>query len=432
MPGEVIRCALSDLLLADLSVSVVFCYDGPLDETRLAAGLEQALVRVPAFAGRLREGAGGLEIVCDGTGSSFRAADSALTLAEAVGRLSLPESGLVDHVDAAAARTGAAPVLTARLNRLADGTSVLGVSWHHAIGDMGSFTTFMRTWSATTAGEAIGSPPAVTDREAFLDEALPEKDSGRPGFRVVAPEEAARLSEVAASCRLANRLLQIHFGESELERMRAHLAEEAGTRLSRGDALAAHVVAAIRSLDGDTAARDLTMPVDLRRILDVPRDVIGNLLGEIHLRCREGSTAAGTAAGLRAAVRDFTEEHLSLRTSRTLLAELGPNGLDRCVPLGFDPDNRTFTFSSWRGFGAYDVAFDGRRPVLFSPAISLPLPWVCWAAEGVGGRGALCTVALPAALAAKLRTPAGRALLHAHRAPNDEPPPLLAAVRRMV
>ena len=35
-PGPVIRCGLMDTLLADLPVSMVFGYDGPLDEERLA------------------------------------------------------------------------------------------------------------------------------------------------------------------------------------------------------------------------------------------------------------------------------------------------------------------------------------------------------------------------------------------------------------
>jgi hypothetical protein len=433
----VIRCALSDLLLADLSVSVVFCYEGRLDETRLAKGFEHALAAVPVFAGHLRERGHELEIVCDGTGALYATRDLGFGMSEAISRLTLPESGLVDHVNAADARAGHGPVLTVLVNRLADGTTVLGCSWHHALGDMSSFMAFMRAWSdAASGGDAAQAPSTtpsiVTDREAFLDSVLPEKDSGRPGFRVVEPAQAARLAELAASSRLANRLMQVYLSEEELVRLRDGFAQEAGCRLSKGDALIAHLVSTIRTLDQDEDARYLTVPVDLRQRLSVAQDMIGNVLGEVHLRCAERIPAAGLAAGLRAAVEDFTAEHLSVRTSRALLAELAPGGLANCVPLGFDPENRTFTASSWRGFGAYAVTFDGHAPVLFSPSISLPLPWVTWITEGFDGRGALCTLSVPAHLAPRLRAPAGRALLHSHRDPADPLPPLATAVRKIL
>lgn len=427
----VIRCAWSDLLLADLSVSVVFCYDRPLDGAALRSGFDVALARTPAFAGRLQPAGAGLEIICDGSGAEFRELDSPLTLPEAIGRLTLPDSGLVDHVDAPAARAGQGPVTRVRLNRLADGGTVLGCSWQHAVGDMSSFTTFMRQWSAASAGEEPEEPLLVEDRAAFLDAMLPEKDSGRPGFRVVDAQESAQLLRIAESSTLANRLVQVYLGAAELARMRARFEQEAGRRLSTNDVLTAHIVRTVRQLDGDEAERELVVPVDLRRILGAPRGTIGNLLGEVTLHSGD-VPAARLAAGLRAGIEDFADAHLTLRTSRAVLEELGPEGLDRCVPLGFNPTERTFTTSSWRGFGAYTARFDGASPVLMAPAISLPLPWVCWMVEGFHGTGALCTVSVPAAIATRLRSADGRALLHADREPQDELPALATAVRRLL
>jgi Transferase family len=432
MPVPVVRCAWPDLLLADLSVSVVFCYDRPLDTRTLRSGFDEALVRVPVFAGRLRPAAGaGLEIVCDGGGAQLREFDSPLTLAEAIGRLGLPDSGLVDHVDGPAARAGRGPVTRVRINRLADGTTILGCSWHHAIGDMSSFTAFMRQWSASSAGAELEAPLLVEDRAAYLDALLPEKDGGRTGFRVVDEEESAALRRVAESSGLANRIVQVYFGEAELARMRTAFEREAGRRLSTNDVATAHVVRTVRRVDGDTEERDLVVPVDLRRPLGVPESVIGNLLGEITLRAGD-THAAHLAADLRAAVEEFADAHLKLRTSQTVLEELGPDGLSRCVPLGFNPAERTFTVSSWRGFGAYTACFDGASPVLMAPAISLPLPWVCWSVEGFDGSGILCTLAVPAAVATRLRSADGRALLHPARDPHDPLPALAAAVRRLL
>ena len=168
-PGPV-RCSVGDLLLADLPVSVVFFHDRQLDADVLAAGLARALARLPEFAGRLRTTVGGdLYIDTDDSGVPFTVADSPYTLAEALDRLALPASGLVDHVRAGEARRERLPLLTVRLNRLADGTGALGVSWHHAVGDMQTFALLIRTWSACTEGTALPDPVSAPDRDAHED-----------------------------------------------------------------------------------------------------------------------------------------------------------------------------------------------------------------------------------------------------------------------
>lgn len=433
-PGTVIRCDISDLLLVELSVSVVFFYPRALDVDGLAASLSRALERLPAFAGRLRRRDGVLEIVCDDSGVPLTVYDADETLAEAVGRMTLPQSGFVEHVDPKAAQLGEQALLSIQVSRLADGGTALGCSWHHAVGDLRSFMVLMQTWSALAEG---GTPPEavlVEDRAAQLDRVLPDEDSGRAGFRMVDRAEMARLDQAFGAASLANRAVQIHFGAREVARMKERFSAAAQRRLSANDVLTAHVVTCVRRLDGDAEVRTLTIPVDLRRFLGLPPGTTGNLVGEIHLRCPAGGPAEGLAALIRGAVDDFASSHLSLRTNRRLLEEHGPALLDECVPIGFDPPNRTFMLSNWSGSGIYDTVFDGARPVAFSPAIGQPLPWVAWIVEGFEGSGFLCTLVVPASLAARLRGAAGAELLHRFREPDDELdlPPLAGKVRKLV
>ena len=70
-PGTVIACALTDVMMADLAVSVVFFYDRALDSGALEAGLAAALDHLPPFAGRLRTTGDRLELVCDGSGAAW-------------------------------------------------------------------------------------------------------------------------------------------------------------------------------------------------------------------------------------------------------------------------------------------------------------------------------------------------------------------------
>ncbi|MFB6888495.1 acyltransferase [Kitasatospora sp. NPDC056327] len=430
--GTVVRCGLSDTMYADLSVSVVLFFERMLDEDRLAAGLARALERVPVFGGRLRTVDGVLEAVCDDSGVPMVSYRIDGTLAASMGRVTAPGAQHVDPLDARAARTGGGPLLSVRVTRTGDGGTVIGCSWHHAIGDLHSFALLLRAWAAAVEGEELPDVELVEDQDALLDRVLPAEDCGRPGFRVPGPDERALLDREVAAGPRANRTVQLYFGDAEIARMREEFAAGAGRWLSSGDAVCAHVVHSLRELDGDRETRWLTVPVNVRRPLGLPDTLIGNLLGDIHLPYDPADGPAVLAGALRTAVSEYAEGHLNLRANQLFLAELGRDRLASCVPLGFDPARRRFSFSNWSRFGLYDVRFQGERPVFFSPTANYPLPWVSWCVEGFGGTGLLVTAVLPARLAARLRGTEGRAVLHRHREPSDELPDLLAAVPKVL
>ncbi|MGW4896056.1 acyltransferase [Kitasatospora sp. NPDC004240] len=446
-PGTVVRCGLVDTMLADLSVSVVHFYERELDEDRLAAGLATALTAVPVFGGRLRTtAAGALEIVCDDSGVPMTGYSVEGTLTEAMNRVTVAGTELVDPVDAVAARDGGVPLFTVRITRPSAGGTVLGCSWHHAVGDLQSFVLFMRHWSAAVEGAAEGAgegadavaagelplPELVEDHDAHLAAVLPAADCGRPGFRLPDPAQAAFLAGELAVAPRSTRTVQVYFDEAEIARLREEFAAAAGRRLSSGDALTAHVVAVLRELDGDDETRPLTVPVNVRRPLGLAPGLVGNLLSEIHLDWAPKDGPAVLAAAIRTAIEDFTGTHLNLRSNLAFLEAIGPDRLRDCVPLGFDPANRRFTLSNWSRFGLYEVVFQGARPVFFSPAANFPVPWVSWLAEGFGGRGFLLTAVLPARLAARLRGADGRAALHRHRRPQDVLPEGATALAKVL
>ncbi|MBD0669782.1 acyltransferase [Streptomyces sp. CBMA156] len=430
--GRVLRCGLMDTMLADLAVSVVLCFDRPLDEDRLAAGLARALERVPVFAGRLRTVEGVLEAVCDDAGVPFESYTVEGTLAEAMGRATAAGSELVAPLDAPAARAGGVPLLTVRVTRTADGGTVVGCSWHHAVGDLNSFMLLLRSWSAAVEGEPLPEAELVDDQDELLDRILPAEDCGRPGFRLPSEAEAELLARELATGPLANRLVQIAFTDAELTRMSEEFGATVGRRLSSGDVLCAHLVSTLRELDGDDAERMLTVPVNARRWLGLPPALVGNLLSEVHVPHRPEDGPAALAGALRTAVEEFPTAHLNLRANLWFLASLGRSRLRDCVPLGFDPAARRFSFSNWSGFGVYTVTFQGQHPVFFSPAANYPIPWVCWTVEGYRGEGRLATVVLPARLAARVRGAQGRAALHRFRRAEDQPPAAAGVLPKVV
>jgi hypothetical protein len=213
--------------------------------------------------------------------------------------------------------------------------------------------------------------------------------------------------------------------------MRETYSAAAGRRLSSSDVLCAHMVCAVRELDGDGEARALTVPVNVRRPLGLPQAVLGNLLGEINLETPAGCSPELLAAQLHAAVTDFIGSHLNLRANLAFLDSIGRTRLGDCVPLGFDPARRRITISNWSRFGLYDLTFGSGPALFFSPAANLQLPWVAWLVEGFENTGSLLTAVLPARLAGRLRGAEGHALLHRFRAAGDVLPPTAHAVRRL-
>jgi hypothetical protein len=431
-PGLVVRCGLMDTVLADLPVSVVFFFAHTLDESRLADGLARALAHVPVFAGRLRARDEALEIVCDDAGVPMTFADVDEPLSGVVGRVTLPASGLVTHVDAPAARRGGHPLLTVQVSRLAGGGTVLGCSWHHAVGDISTFMLLMRAWSASVEGTAPPVAQLVEDRDAYLDEVLPRRDCGRPGLRLPDAGQAAELARQLELAARSSRTVQICLGDPEVGRLREELSAAAGRELSRNDALCAHLVSTIRRLDGDPETRVLTLPVDLRRRYDLPSGAVGNLLGEVSFPWAPSGGPASLAVDIRAALDDFTRSHLSFRANLAFVATVGPSRIRECVSVGFDPANRAISVSNWSRLGAYGIVFEGQRPAAFSPATTFQLPWVSWLVEGFDDSGFLYTIAVPAGLAGRLRSPDGRAALHRFRRPGDPLPRLAAQARKLI
>jgi hypothetical protein len=430
--GTVVRCNLDDAMLGVMPVNVVFFFATAVDPDRLVAGLAQALERVPVYGGTLRDRDGELEIVCDDFGVPVRIVDLDETLAEVVGRASLAGSGLVDQVDVWSPRDGGIPLLSVRISRLADGGVALGCSFNHAVGDINSFMVFMHVWSAAVEGAPLPDVRIVADRDAYLDQVLPQDDSGRSGIWLPGPDDVERRNQefAVAFAPDANRVVHLYFTAAEVARIRQELSDAAGQKLSTNDAFCAHLMSTIRGLDVDDdglAERQLTLVVNLRRRFGLPSFVIGNLVGQIHLMFPPGAAPELVASGIRAAVDDFAGSHLSYRADRAFLDAIGPDRRAECASHGYEPGTRTFLHSDWRGFGAYDVAFGGQRPAYFCQTADFLLPWGAWTAEGIGGAGRLSVVCLPVKVAERLTDPEGRAALHRFRDPAETLPDLVAA-----
>lgn len=413
----VVKCAFTDMLLQKLAVSVVFFYPRPIDEQALRAGLEQALERIPLFAGRLHDAGDGLVLECDNSGVPWSTAAADLSLDEAIAVLAAEQAPwLLQEVEPARALTGRGPLFTVRLTRLKDGGSVLGLCWHHPIGDMHSFMLLMRAWSAAVEGRPLPEVLLVEDREAYLVRQVAPGGTTRPALRRVGAGELLRLIPYMAWTARRKTRVEVQFSEEEIDAMRGQLSAAAGQRLTSNDVVCGHVMELVIRLDDTQRSRILDIAVNYRSRVGLDPRLLGNLVAPMEIACDPGDDAARIAARIRHGVDHYLDEHLSLYASLKYIAEHGGAGqLGRCLPNAFDPLNRTMLVTNWSRFGVYDVSFGGQTPVYFTPVGGSPAPWAAWLVEGRGNRGLFLSIYLPRELAARLNSAEGKARLHRFR-----------------
>jgi hypothetical protein len=288
----------------------------------------------------------------------------------------------------------------------------------------------MRSWSAFVEGGEQPEVTVVIDRNAYLDTVLPLKDAGQPSYRLM---DAAEASEMGAALQRAisdSTVVQLHFGDAEVDRMRELFGVRTGHGLSANDVLCAHIVDTLCVLEKDTDTRFLDFPVNIRPRLGLPSSIVGNLLTVVDLPREPKAAPEAFAADIRTAVDNVVDAHLNLRADLAFVREHGRSRAGGFMFRGIDPRRRAIILSSWAGYDVYGITFGGRQPVFFGPTptpTSFHLPWVGVLFRGFGGAGHLCTLAVPNGLAQALRQPDGQAVLHRFRATADLPPRLASS-----
>lgn len=405
-------CSISDWLVRMYPVSIVFFYDCTLDSRRLAGALERVLVDFPVFAGRLTR-VGARACIQHAGSVPFETVAHPSTSRELLAAMESPALPyeLITPIDARKAPSGTEPLLTVRLTHTRDGGSVLGLTWHHSVGDMASFMLLLRAWSASAEDLPYVRPLLVKDRQAYLDETL--EDAGDVhSLKRLGPAEIAQLLGYVAMHAWRKRRVDLKFSDEQLEALRARMSQETGTRLSINDALCAHVSDTLYALDGKGVRHKIWLSINCRSRLGLPAELVGNLNGIVGVDVGGQQTAALAAAELRRRIEGYSARDLAHHASSRFINRAG--GLDatwRVLPEDINPVRQNLVITSWRRFGVYDLSFGGALPVYFDTLGNVPLPWFGGVLDGARGQGVRMTLFLPTALAQRLSSEHGRARL---------------------
>jgi Transferase family len=418
-----IRCNVGDAIVANLAVHIVFFFERHLDTRALTRAFAHALTNLPIFSGRMAMVDGTMRIRCDGQGVPFTSVSSGHTLREAI-RSASADNGLwlVDPVNGATARWGRGPVCKVRVTQLADDATAIGLSWHHAIGDMQTAMHFMNAWAAAAADKPLAEPLVVEDRVAYLDEHLPADGAREPGVRCLGLTEIARSALYLAKDARKQRTLSFYFGEDEIARMRD--AYGIRMRLSANDAVCAHVSEVLMEADPAVDRRTLAIAVNARKRCGLDPMLIGNILTTLSLDLRRGATASSIAERIRHDVDHFADEHCDMRINQKFLDAAGAWRAARCVSTAFNPARWNPIVTNWSGFGVYRIHFEDTFTSYCTPLLKLPLAGLGALVEGADGRGLVFQMSLPPKEFAATSSPAIREHMHRFRCAGDDIPPL--------
>jgi hypothetical protein len=418
-----IHCNVGDAIVANLAVHVVFFFERHLDTRALTRAFARALTNLPIFAGRMAVDNGRMRIRCEGQGVPFTSVSSGRTLCEAI-RAASEDSGLwlIDPVNGATARWGLGPLCKVRVTHLADNATAIGLSWHHAIGDMQTSMHFMNAWAAAAADKPLAEPLIVEDRAAYLDEHLPADGALEPGVRCLGLAELARSALYLAKDARKQRTLSFYFGEDEIARMRDAYGN--GMRFSANDVVCAHVSEALMKADPAVDGRTLAIAVDARNRCGLDPMLIGNIMTTLTLDLRRGEAASSIAERIRHNVDHFADEHCDMRINQQFLDAAGAWRAARCVSTAFNPARWNPLVSNWSGFGVYRIQFEDTFTSYCTPLMKLPVAGLGALVDGADGRGLVFQMSLPPTEFEATSSPAIREHMHRFRREGDDIPRL--------
>lgn len=418
-----IRCNVSDVMVANLAVHIVFFFERHLDTRALSRAFARALRHFPVFAGRMAMADGTMRIRCEGQGVPFTSVSSGRTLREAI-RSASADVGLwlIDPVNGATTRWGRGPLCKVRVTQLADDATAIGFSWHHAIGDMQTAMHFMNAWAAAAADKPLAAPLIVEDRAAYLDAHLGADSAREPGVRCLGLAEFARSALYLARDARRQRTLSVYFAEDDIARMR----DSYGSRmhLSANDVVCAHVSEALMNADPAVDRRTLAIAVNARNRCGLDPMLVGNIMTTLHFDLRRGEAASSVAERIRHNVDHFADEHCDMRINQQFLDAAGAWRAARCVSTAFNPARWNPLVSNWSGFGIYRIHFEDTYPSYCTPLMKCPVAGLGALVDGPDGRGLIFQMSLPPKEFETMSSPAMREHLHRFRRAGDDIPRL--------
>jgi len=389
-------CTYADWQSRHGTVSIAFCYQQRLDRERLRASLASVLSDYQDFAGRIRMDGSTMYIDHGAQGVQLQFATST----EPYGVLTAEAARGSDRVvcpPMSRRRTlrGLDPLLMVRVTDTPDGC-VMGVTWHHSVGELASALQLMLAWAKAYSHEPYEAPPVVLDRAKYLDEHMPDPSSAVSAMRLITMGELFSLIPFVLQKR---ERVDFDFGWDQLEQFQAWARRD--QYVGPFDALCAHVSSVLRELAPERPVKQLALAVNYRKRVGLPANIIGNLISTVTVGLApEDNDSSSVAQALREKLSSYASAHADYHATRRFLdAHAGRFQRMRVVPSLVDPTGSTWVVTNVAGAGVYDVAFDDVTPALWCLLTDAPLPLMTAIFDRPNRAGITLSMQLPRALA---------------------------------
>ena len=418
---QLITCSFTDILIRNLYVSVIFFYRRSVDYDLLIDSLKQILNDFPIFAGVLININKNLCLDCNNQGVLFSIRKDDCTLNRVIKELpTIKKNRLVNIINPKKAILTQSPIMTIQLTYFSCGGMTLGVCWHHSIGDMHTFMSFMKAWSNTVNKKEYIVPLIVRERDKYIQKQLKDNSITVPGVRLLSKIEFLKLVFFIPFIALNKSNLYFYFSENEIKNMKQDFLEKTNQWLSTNDALCAHMFGIISELDTYNKKRYLSIVINYRTRTELPQNILGNFVSTIDILINQKVDPFQLAQDLRKSVDNFQYLYMNLfATKKYIDRNGGIQKIDKFIPIGIDPLKRNLLVTNWTNFGVYDVIFEESNPFFFTSFGDDVIPWLSKIVKGFSNYGLIYSVPLPTKLARKLIEEENLRKIHKYRVQKE-------------
>lgn len=399
---RLIRCNVFDEVLREVPVSVAFFYQEALSIDLLEKSLVKALEYFGLFSARLVYLDGKLCIVCNNQGVAFVTVQHDFVMAELFKDQfnSKNQNLLFNLINPKTLIKNQEPVLTIKVNYFKTGGMCLGITWHHAIGDMQTFMSFMKSWSDIASIKKVAMPFLVEDRHEYLAKKLAiNTNTDEAAVRKIGIMEGLKLLYYMKYKSDSQRWVQFYFSDDELNNMHQYFNQKSNTVLTLNDVLSAHLLSVFTDTiphNGKLQGRGLDMAINFRGRTHLDANVMGNMVSTVKLRCEPGDSAVELAKVIRQKVNYFAEKHLDYYATLDYIDKRG--GMEKIaqfIPDWLNPYGESLLLTSWANFGVYDIDFGVQKPFYFTTMGPALFPWITSMFEGPNNIGLTYVASLP-------------------------------------
>lgn len=426
-----ISCSFVDMLLENIPVSVLFFFREQVDCNLLINSLKCVLTDFPIFSGTLKSVNNKLYIDCNNNGVSFSVSFQESTIEDILTDLpNIKNERLVDIIDPKKVISNQNPLLTIKVSYFACGGMIIGICWHHSIGDMHSFAQFMNAWSNSLNGKTYTLPLIINDRDEYLRCNLKANNNHIAGVRYLNTLDMFNLLIYMSLSARNKKSLRFYFSNKELTRMKQTYSRSTHKTISRSDALCAHMFRLVLDLDRNKNERLLSIAINYRSRVNLPHNILGNFVSSINILGNQTVSSLEIAESLRNSINNFQEFHMDFFSTRNYINENGGiKKISRFISKSIDPIKRTLFVTNWSNFGIYNIAFGEIRPFYFCYFGNTSFPWLSSITEGFSNNGLIYSVVLPSNLAKQFLSDTNLQKIHKCRDPEEKMPEIVDNLR---